>query len=493
MALHELAATLGDVRWRLNNFYWITDEDGRHTRFQLTPEQTEVHEALLAGRQRLIILKARQLGMTTAMALIGLDCCLFGDNVRYGLIDKSLPDARKILRHKIKYAYRHLPAAIKAMVRVDLNNKSEIEFSNGSTMEVGTSLRGGTYQVLHITELAKIARRFPDKAEEIATGALNTVHSGNIIVIESTGEGHGGLFYDTWQMSKENISHGKTSSSDFHGLFFPWWKDRKYVDHTPIEIPPALIEFFERLKSENNIHLRPEQKFWYVRKARLLLNKVRQEFPSTPKEAFSGTAEGSYYATYIDRIEDAGQICRIAHDPELPVWSLWDIGRDMTSIWTMQLHPSGWRHYLDYLEESGEPIEYHLRRLEDLGVERGYRWAAHLLPHDSRNRSMRDDNSFAQYVRALAKAFPSLDLDRAQPMERDRNLDFAIQMIRQHMTFSRFDLAGTKDGVERLRNYSQEWSTTLNGWTGKPRHDLASHGADAFRTGLYLPVLDGEA
>ena len=41
-------------------------------------------------------------------------------------------------------------------------------------------------QRLHVSEFGKICNKYPDKAEEIVTGALQTVALGQGITIEST-------------------------------------------------------------------------------------------------------------------------------------------------------------------------------------------------------------------------------------------------------------------------------------------------------------------
>ena len=61
---------LADKDWRLNNLYWITDKEGKPTRFRMTPEQREYFEGI---HTRNIILKARQLGFTTEVCIIQLD------------------------------------------------------------------------------------------------------------------------------------------------------------------------------------------------------------------------------------------------------------------------------------------------------------------------------------------------------------------------------------------------------------------------------------
>lgn len=55
---------LADKDWRLNNLYWITDKEGKPTRFRMTPEQREYFEGI---HTRNIILKARQLGLLTGI------------------------------------------------------------------------------------------------------------------------------------------------------------------------------------------------------------------------------------------------------------------------------------------------------------------------------------------------------------------------------------------------------------------------------------------
>lgn len=37
---------LADKDWRLNNLYWITDKEGKPTRFRMTPEQREYFEGI---------------------------------------------------------------------------------------------------------------------------------------------------------------------------------------------------------------------------------------------------------------------------------------------------------------------------------------------------------------------------------------------------------------------------------------------------------------
>ena len=92
---------LADKDWRLNNLYWITDKEGKPTRFRMTPEQREYFEGI---HTRNIILKARQLGFTTEVCIIQLDAALF-ESAKCALIAHTLNDAKRLFREKVKYAY----------------------------------------------------------------------------------------------------------------------------------------------------------------------------------------------------------------------------------------------------------------------------------------------------------------------------------------------------------------------------------------------------
>jgi hypothetical protein len=60
------AELLTDLRWRLNNLYYITDKDGRRVRFELNWAQERLFNSM---HYQNAILKARQLGFTTFIQL----------------------------------------------------------------------------------------------------------------------------------------------------------------------------------------------------------------------------------------------------------------------------------------------------------------------------------------------------------------------------------------------------------------------------------------
>ena len=138
-----------------------------------------------------LILKARQIGFTTFIQIYMLDVCA-------GVIAHTQSDAEAIFRDKIKYPYDSLPQAIKTACPIMRDNTTTLELGNNSSLRVGTSLRGGTLQYLHISEFGKICAKYPEKAREIVTGALNTIEAGQMAWIESTAEGQEGRFHELY-------------------------------------------------------------------------------------------------------------------------------------------------------------------------------------------------------------------------------------------------------------------------------------------------------
>lgn len=198
----RLEEMLADEFWRLNHLYWIETKTGELVRFRMNWAQLAFWKEFW---YRDDILKSRQLGLSTYVAMLMLDYCLFRPRFKAGIIDKALPDAQEKLR-KIRLAYEMLDyvpedgateedealaaigAAIKRRCRARFKEESAV-FGNGSRIRVALSMRGGTLQMLHVSELAHVANTRPKDASEIVTGAINTVASGCIVIRETTHEG----------------------------------------------------------------------------------------------------------------------------------------------------------------------------------------------------------------------------------------------------------------------------------------------------------------
>lgn len=166
--------------------------------------------------------------MTTAICIDQLDQILWNKNLQCGTIAHTLSDAEDIFKDKLKFAFDNLDVRIRGAFKLIGDSAKELALSNGSVIRVGTSLRSSTLQSLHITEFGKVCAKYPERAREIITGSLNTVHLGQKITIESTAEGKEGYFYEMCKtaLSKDPNNLGPM---DFKIYFFPWWKHPTYT------------------------------------------------------------------------------------------------------------------------------------------------------------------------------------------------------------------------------------------------------------------------
>ncbi len=270
---------LADKDWRLNNLYWITDKEGKPTRFRMTPEQREYFEGI---HTRNIILKARQLGFTTEVCIIQLDAALF-ESAKCALIAHTLNDAKRLFREKVKYAYDKLPAEIKAANPASNDSSGELVFKKGGSLYVSTSFRGGTLRYLHVSEFGKICAKYPDKAREIVTGAFEAVSTGCFATIESTAEGRAGYFFDYCQTAEKALLQGKPLSAlDWKFFFFSWWKSPQYAIDPVESLPVRLLEYFAEMESKHGVVVNDRQKGWYYAKEKTLGDDMKREYKAKP-------------------------------------------------------------------------------------------------------------------------------------------------------------------------------------------------------------------
>ena len=75
-----------DPRWRISNLYYITDKSGQRVKF--SPNSSQLAYLNDATKSDLI-LKARQLGFTTLMCVIGLDEAIFLDGEAVGYVSSG--------------------------------------------------------------------------------------------------------------------------------------------------------------------------------------------------------------------------------------------------------------------------------------------------------------------------------------------------------------------------------------------------------------------
>lgn len=501
-------SVLSNQLWRLEHLYWIENKSGHIQRFSMNRAQRRLHEHLWYRND---ILKARQLGISTYVALLMLDMSLFRSNFHCGIIDKSLPDAQQKLA-KLHFAWDHLdylpdnPSAmdvalakvgerIKSMSGVEKKGewrpctdaRTRLAFANGSDIRVGTNLRGGTMQFLHVSELAHVSVHAPWRAREIRTGAINTVPPGGFILKESTHEGgRYGVNYELTRQAMENMGKNDLSPLDFRFFFFSWFDQEEYTLPGRGRWGRELDDYFLSLEKETGISLNAGQKRWYARMARVMGEAMKQEYPGTPHEAFASGEEGSIYGSRIMALREQGRIgLEFDTDKDAPTFTSWDLGlSDHTAIWLVQVMGDQF-HWVDHYAANQEPLAHYAEQMKKWEHVYGITVAAHLLPHDAARR----DAHGVSYVENMAR----LGLSNVRVVPRTTDIWRGINTLRELLSRSFFhartqekrrNMRGEEEpgGVEHLELYRSKTSGSGGVLAENPVHDSHSHTADSART-----------
>jgi hypothetical protein len=246
------------------------------------------------GKVRMIILKGRQMGLSTLIEAI-LYWWASQHKATKAIVVTHHSDSTKALFDMTKRYYDNTPEIVRPSTKY--SSRRELTFSGlDSSFMVATAGgdsigRGETLQLAHLSELG-----FWDAgaAKDNLNGLQQAIPDvkGTIEFIESTANGMSGPFYDAWN----NAVSGK---SGFVPLFIPWFWDSEY------RVPVTAL--FERTPDEDAMAaeygLDNEQLMFRRQKvAQSGLDLFKQEYPCFPEEAFITTGRPVFDLSIITRM-----------------------------------------------------------------------------------------------------------------------------------------------------------------------------------------------
>ena len=300
----------------MKNFLKIRNKKQQLVSFEVNKAQMMFNEIVEQDRKagiplRYIILKARQLGMSTWTEGYIYHDTTTRDNVN-SLIIAHEEKASQNIFNMSKLFFESSPIAIRPMTKY--SNAKELVFENPTTDMVeklenpglrskitvataGTSdtARSGTFHNVHASEVAF----FPNPLRTM-TALLQCVpdEPNTFVCLESTANGVGGYFYDMWNQAVRG-------ESEYTPIFFPWFVDEEYTRDFPTEeIKQAFVTDVNRMypdASGKMVHtdewllkeqfdLTYEQLYWrkwtIANKCGGDVEMFKQEYPATPEEAF---------------------------------------------------------------------------------------------------------------------------------------------------------------------------------------------------------------
>jgi len=272
----------------------IITKKGRLVPFMVNSEQYALLEIVCQKIReqkpvRIVILKARQIGFSTlvqALQFWATSLKPFTNATTIAHKSQATGNLHAMYTRFLRYL-EYSPRTVRSNRRGVIfapPHESTVVLDTAQEKEAG---RSGTNQLVHGSEVA-----FWPWAEDTWLSLVQTVgdEPGTMIIMESTANGVGGLFYDTYMRAR-------SGKSGYEAVFFPWWQHPEY------QVPLTTTERNNILKTldpteKNGIDQfawTAEQIAWRRRaisdKCQGDVAKFRQEYPATDLEAFvaSGT------------------------------------------------------------------------------------------------------------------------------------------------------------------------------------------------------------
>lgn len=282
----------------------IRDKRGRIVPLVLNAPQARLYDTIRELREqgipvRVIVLKARQMGFSTVIEAILFWATATARNV-VALVVAHQEDATNNLFAMAKRFYDYLPERLRPMRKA--SNARELLFAAPTKASPGTagldsSIRiataGGhgvgrsfTLKLAHLSEFAF----WPGDKAETLNGIMQAVpdEADTMVFIESTANGFD-QFKDIWDEAVD--AWGRGDRDGWCPFFAAWWQMAEYRR----KVPPGFQRTDEEKALAEAYGLDDEQLSW--RRWCIKINcsgdvkKFRQEYPSSPDEAF--VASGS--------------------------------------------------------------------------------------------------------------------------------------------------------------------------------------------------------
>lgn len=290
----------------------IRDRNGSLVPFALNRAQ---HDLARDPAPRKIILKARQLGITTYVAARFFIKTITRPGTLTVQVAHDQESAEEIFKI-VRRFQENLPEALRsagrsAIGRTSRSNVRQLVFPLiDSEYRVATAAdpnagRGLTIQNLHCSEVA----RWPRFAAETLAALRAAVPNDGEIVLESTPNGAAGCFYQEWQRAAE---------TGYSRHFFPWWHEPAYriEKAEPHPLTDDEIKFTQRF----GLHL--EQ----IAYRRHLQSNFRglapQEFCEDAESCFLASGECVFDLEVIEKRLSfcAQQYCEVRDNGALRIW-----------------------------------------------------------------------------------------------------------------------------------------------------------------------------
>ncbi|HEY3927195.1 MAG TPA: terminase [Candidatus Koribacter sp.] len=289
-----LGTHLEDFRELLEQ-QWLKIRDKRG---RLVPLMLNKAQAEYAARCKHwnIVLKARQLGITTYVASRFFLKTITQPGTVTVQVAHDLSSAEAIFRIVHRFL-ENLPEPLRmGSLRTSRANVRQIVFPElDSEYRVETAAdvnagRGLTITNLHCSEVA----RWPRDAKETLASLRAAVPPNGEVVLESTPNGSGGCFYEEWQ---------KATEKGYVRHFLPWWWEESYWRTAPAENLTREEEELVRMHGLTREQIAFRRELWATHG-----KLARQEYAEDAEQCFLASGECLFEIEVIEkRLKEVGK------------------------------------------------------------------------------------------------------------------------------------------------------------------------------------------
>lgn len=365
----EVAAIVSDP-WAFCSRLSIKDKANRyHSLADPWPEQIPWWKALLVGldgkgpKKYVLGLKPRQVGYTTVAAAYEFWQTYTSAHPRQCMHIAHEPDTANRMRQMVDVFREELPEKLRFPYSRGNDNEKRSLFSHngaGFLRRVAGAKgkgRGGTYNDLHCTEVAHWATATSAGSRSEAGGADEEMWSSanagihdefGRIIVESTGNGPSGVFYELWKQAKEDPA--------WDYVFVSWADSPRYsmplTDGLARALEQDLNDEERRLLRDHQLTL--EQLQW--RRSKMKTEKwnsmrFRREYPLSDLEPFLFAEKGwfdqdalSRQMRWVPELGNSKEAYRIFRPPEkgmayfIGMDTCGGVGEDSAVIHVLDIH-----------------------------------------------------------------------------------------------------------------------------------------------------------
>lgn len=254
------------------------------------------------GRIRIIVLKARQIGMSTAIEAVIFVLTLMNDHFQSLIVSHEKDSAAHLLNMTRTYWDTYI---FNDMHEEKYNGRTHLswgDMDSGVQIITAKNEKGGRSRTIHALHASEVG--FWDNAPTLMPSLNNAIPSSGLtaVFLESTANGVGNYFHEMWL-------GGVKGDNEYTPRFYPWYRHPEYkITNLPIDAREKYSHLGELNEEENILRemgLGPDRLLWrrwcIANNCQGSTDVFHQEYPTTASEAFLSTGTNVFKLPLLAR------------------------------------------------------------------------------------------------------------------------------------------------------------------------------------------------